>query len=264
VPTRRTPARRTSARAAAKSSARILEISFGDNYEEPRGEYMGEDPRPGVYRFKLQQVGEHRNRADTNTTLRWIFNCIDEPYAGWGGFLYTDIDPASEFFYKTQHTTRAVMGGTPKNAVKLNLDNPEPFLKAAKVVLGRVVNEENRSTGEVRPSLSRVAPDDPNVTTGGALADDDDYDDEDDEYTEDLEGDEDADETDEEDGDDEGDEDEYDDEEGDEDDEEGDEEDEDEPEPEPEPAPKRRSSRTAKTAPAKKAAPAKSTRRARR
>lgn len=253
VATRRTARKAAGTRrTAAKSAARILEVSF-DGYEPPRGEYMGDDPRPGVYRFELQSVGAHMNKAGTNETIRWIFSCVDEPYAGWAGFIYTDIDPESEYFYKTQHNVRAVTGGVPKGSVKLNLDDPTAFIKAAKVVLGRVVMEENRQTGETRPSLSRVAPDDPNLVTGGEPADEDDdeYDELDDEVDE---ADEDVDdEGDEEDTDEEDDEDEEED-----DDEEGDEEDEedDEPEPEPAPAPKTRRRAAAKTAaaPAKKAA----------
>jgi hypothetical protein len=257
VATRRTARKATGTKRAAAKTARILEVSF-DGYEPPRGEYMGEDPRPGVYRFELQNVGAHMNRAGDNESIQWIFSCVDEPYAGWGGFMWTDIDPESEYFFRTQHNIRAVLGDVPKGTVKLDLDNPEKFIKAAKVVLGRVVNEENRETGEVRPRLSRVAPDDPNLVTGGGEVDDeedDEYDELDDEVDD---GDEDADVDDEGDEDDTDEEDDEDDEEDD--DEEGDEEDEEDEEPEPEPAPKR-SRRAAKSAPAAKKA---STRRARK
>lgn len=217
------------------SGGDIIDVTF-DDYEPPRAEYMGEEPRKGVYRFKLANVARHTS-GEGNESIRWIFECADEPYTGWAGFMYTGL-PGSESWFRTQNNVRALQGGAEK-AVKLNLDDPSKFIKAAKVVLGKVVMEEYN--GDLRAKLRTVVPDDGTVKSTRPPADDDEY--EDDEYEDAPEDDdEDLDEDDaDEDADDADDDDE--------------DEDEDDDEPEPEPAPRRR---------AKKTAPAARTRRTRR
>lgn len=247
----------TTRRAKAAPKADVIDIDF-EGYEPPRADYMGEDPRPGVYRFALRGVSRHTSDNSGNDSIRWIFICEDEPYAGWAAFVYTGL-PDSDNFFRTQHIVRALQGGNTKK-VQLNLDDPEKFLAACKVVLGRVKGEEYN--GEIRGKLTTVAPDDGSVkSTAPDYEDDEDLEDED-EYEDDIDDDadeevDDEDDDDAEDDEEEDDEDDEDEDAEDEDDEEDDEEEE-EDEPEPEPAPRRR--RASKAAPAKaatKAAPAK-------
>jgi len=262
--------RSTTRRASTKKAGDVIEVDF-EGYEPPRSEYMGPEPRKGVYRFKATDVKRHLT-DNGNESIRWIFECQDGAYAGWAGFMYTGL-PGSENFFRTQHTVRALQGGAEK-AVKLDLEDPTLFLKKAKVVLGRVVMEEY--AGDMRAKLRTVTPDDPSIKSTVPIIDediDDEYEeveDEDDEYDDEEEDGEDT----EEEGDEEDDED---DEDLDDDEEDDDEEDDDEGEEEPEPEPVKPARRRAKPAPAKaapaprraakaapaKAAPAKRTRRAR-
>lgn len=241
-------------RRKAAPKADVIDIDF-DGYEPPRAEYMGEDPRPGVYRFALQGVSRHTSENSGNDSIRWIFICEDEPYAGWAAFVYTGL-PGSDNYFRTQNAVRALQGGTTK-AVSLNLDDPEKFLASCKVVLGRVKGEEYN--GEIRGKLTTVAPDDGSVKSTAPLDEDDEDLEDEDEYEDDIDddADEDVDDEDDDDAEDDEEEDDEDDEDEDAEDEEDDEEDEEEPEPEP--APRRRRAAPAKAAtkaaPAKKVAP---------
>lgn len=249
--------RASKAKASSKKAGNVIDIDF-DDYEPPRSEYMGEEPQKGVYRFALVDVKKHTS-GEGNESIQWIFDCQDEPYRGWSGFMYTGL-PASESFFRTQHNVRALQGGKTK-ALKLDLDNPEKFIKSAKVVLGRVVMEEYQN--EYRAKLRTVAPNDDSVkSTKPVLEDDEDEDFEDFEDDDDDDIDEEADEEaegvdeDDDDFDDEDDDEDGDDGDEEDDDEEDEEDDEEEPEPEPEPTPKRRkvSAKKEKTPAAKKPA----------
>lgn len=241
-------AKRTSSKAKAKASS-VIEIIFGDDYEPPTTEYFGEEPRAGVYRFKAVQVQKHTKEETGSESIHWTLACQDEPYIGWAGHVYTGL-PGSESFFRTQHMVRALQSGKTKD-VKLDLDNPEAFLKKAAVVLGRVVSEEYG--GDMRGKLTRVAPDDGTVKSTKPLDEDEDEDDDgfDDDEDDELDEDEDEEEEDEDEDEDEEDEEEEDDDDEDEE----DEEDEDEEPPAP-PARKRAAKGKAKAAPApaKKAA----------
>lgn len=240
-------AKRTSSKAKAKASS-VIEIIFGDDYEPPTTEYFGEEPRAGVYRFKAVQVQKHTKEETGSESIHWTLACQDEPYIGWAGHVYTGL-PGSESFFRTQHMVRALQSGKTKD-VKLDLDNPEAFLKKAAVVLGRVVSEEYG--GDMRGKLTRVAPDDGTVKSTKPLDEDEDDDGFDDDEDDELDEDEDEEDEEEDEDEDEEDEEEEDD---DEDEDEEDEEDEDEEPPAP-PARKRAAKGKAKAAPApaKKAA----------
>lgn len=269
--TRRTRGTGTGAGTRKTSRSQVIEVDF-DDYEEPEfGEYMGEDPRPGVYAFKLVGVQEHVAQSSGNKGIKWMFVCGEEPYDGWLTSMYSDLNPDGSK-WKTQQIVKAVMGGKTEN-VKLDLKNPDKFLASCVPVLGRVVSDswEDEESGEVRTSskLKRVVADlgdNPRKGKAGKAKDEDD-----DEYDsdgfEDAEDDEDLD-----------DEEDFDDEEADEDTEEdGEDEDEDaddeddaeDDEQEEDPPPARRAARkrvpakkaASKAAPAKKAAPARRARR---
>ena len=220
----------------------VIEVNF-DDYEAPRNEYMGDEPRRGVYRFQLDSVNLHTKEENGNQTIHWTFECTDEPYKGWRGHMYTGL-PGTESFQRTQDVVRAVQGGKEKG-IKLDLDNPEKFIAAAKIVLGRVTSEEYNE--EIRGRLNRVSPDDGTVKSTKPEPEDDEEDDDGFEDDEDEEEDDDAEDA-------EDDDDEEDDEDDEDDDEDDDEEEEEEPEPEP----------VKKKAKAKKAAPAKATTRTKR
>lgn len=256
--TRRSRTSGSTTRAAAKKAAStVIEIDF-DDYEGDGNAYMGDDPRPGVYTFRLVNVEAH-TAQNGNEGIRWTFECTDPAYAGWRGYMYTNMGTAK---FKTQQIVKAVQGGQEK-PVKLDLAKPDKFLASCKEVVGRVVNDQYETDdGEVRSSakLLRVVAESaaPKRSRKPEPEDDedDDFEDADDGFEDDDEEDFEDDDADEDDDaeDDEVDEDEA------EDDEEDDEEE--EPEPEPEPAPRRRrASTSAKATSTKKAAPARRSRR---
>lgn len=126
-----------------------------DDYEAPQyEEYVGDDPRPGWYTFELIKVG-----WNDDDTLRWIFQCVDEPYAGWPGFVYANFDPASTK-WKNQEVARAIQGGAEKK-LEVDFDNDKDvagLIKRAKRVKGKVERRTNQDTGEERVQLRKVRP----------------------------------------------------------------------------------------------------------
>lgn len=235
---------RTTSRAKAAPKGNVIEVTFEDYV--PSQSYMGEEPRPGIYRFELRNVEQHTS-GEGNVSIRWTFVCTDAPYKGWIGSMYTNMDQDGSR-WKTQQNVAALLGKT--TAVTLDLDNPEKFLKACKIVIGRVVADEYN--GEMRGKLRTVAADDGTVkSTKPSLDDDEDPDDEDIDEDEEEEEEDDFDDEDEEEEEDE--DDEEDDEEEEDEEDEDDDEDEEEEEEEEEPAPP---ARRARRTPAKAAATA--------
>lgn len=189
---------------STRTKSDVIEVNF-DDYEETTV-YMGDDPRAGVYPFRLAKVERHIAQSSGNKGIRWTFICEDPSYEGWAGFMYSNTDADSALF-KTQQILAAVQGGNTK-PVKLDLANPDKFLATCKPVIGRVKSESYEGDdGEVRTSakLTRVvaASAVPQVSAkGNGRAKDDDYDDdfedaddagdeegfEDDELREELEG----------------------------------------------------------------------------
>lgn len=232
------------------SSNHVIDVDF-DDYDatqESQGGYYGEEPRRGLYRFKLVSVGWYT--ADNgNESIRWIFRMLDEPYAGWNGYRYTNMEAARS---QTQQIMRALQNGQEK-PVRLDLDDEKAvakFIKKAVEVRGAVRTEEYN--GEIRGKLVAVMP--LNETEhlakkNNKKVDEDEDDDFEDSEDEELEEDEDEDEDFEED---EG----SDEDEDDDDDDDDDDEDEDEEEEEPAPPVKAKKKKAA-PAPAKKPAKAK-------
>ena len=131
-----------------------LIVDFDDYTPQQYDEYDGDEPRPGWYTFELQKVAWY---GEDQETIRWIFVIADGPYAGWAGFVYSNMDTTK---WKTQETVRALQGGK-ESKVALDLDNDKAvaaFIKKAKRVRGKVENQKNRETEELRLSLRKVRP----------------------------------------------------------------------------------------------------------
>lgn len=52
--------------------------------------YSGETPKPGIYDFQLSSVKEHTGGEASGNKSEWIFECTQEPYVGWPGWVYTN------------------------------------------------------------------------------------------------------------------------------------------------------------------------------
>jgi len=60
-----------------------------------RKEYNGDQPKPGVYDFYLKKVDDHEGGDSTGNKLVWIFECTEDPYTGWAGWVYTNDESAA-------------------------------------------------------------------------------------------------------------------------------------------------------------------------
>lgn len=86
-----------------------------DDYEEKTGGYDGDPPKTGTYDAILISLAEHTS-SQGNEGLEWIFEVTEEPYVGWRGWVYTNMDTAK---WKTQMIVKAISGGQEK---KVRLD----------------------------------------------------------------------------------------------------------------------------------------------
>lgn len=129
-----------------------------DDYEEKSGSgYDGDVPKKGLYDGALVSLREHTSSAG-NEGLEWIFEITEEPYIGWRGWVYTNMDTAK---WKTQQITKAINGGAEK---KTSLD-PSPAgedgtenktVKKAKKVRLRIGTEKYED--EPRAKIRSVFP----------------------------------------------------------------------------------------------------------
>jgi len=53
-------------------------------------QYSGDTPKPGIYDFYLKKVEDHEGGDASGNKLVWMFECTQEPYAGWAGWVYTN------------------------------------------------------------------------------------------------------------------------------------------------------------------------------
>lgn len=141
----------------AKSKKNKYEVGF-DDYEERSGSgYEGDEPKKGIYDGKLIALAEHES-ANGNEGLEWIFEITEEPYAGWRGWLYSNMDSA---LWKTQQITKAITGGKEENFVLQPAEDKKegtesPTVKKAKPVrlaIRREKNPDDESVGRIRQVL---------------------------------------------------------------------------------------------------------------
>jgi hypothetical protein len=55
-------------------------------------QYSGDVPKPGIYDFYLKKVDDHEGGDAAGNKLVWMFECTQEPYSGWAGWVYTNDD----------------------------------------------------------------------------------------------------------------------------------------------------------------------------
>jgi hypothetical protein len=115
-----------------------------DDYEESTGGYDGEEPKKGIYSGKLVQLNEHTS-GEGNESLRWVFEITEGDYAGWRGYVYSNMTTAK---WKTQEMTLAIAGGKkakmslkPGAEGKADEGRESATVKKAKPIRIRVINE---------------------------------------------------------------------------------------------------------------------------
>ena len=83
------------------------DIDF-DDYEEKEGTgYDGEVPKKGTYDGVLVSFREHVS-SNGNEGFEWVFEVTEEPYAGWRGWVYSNMDSTK---WRTQQIVKAIQGG---------------------------------------------------------------------------------------------------------------------------------------------------------
>lgn len=143
--------------------------SFKDTeYKEQSGGYDGPPPPTGLYPMKLSSVGQH---TTSDTSIVWTFDVTSGKYAGWRGWMYSDMDNAK---WKTQNICVALGLIEPNEEIAMSF---EEILKKAGAVRGRVRTEEYND--EFRPKLQTVIAADPNATEAPEEDDEDEEEDED-------------------------------------------------------------------------------------
>lgn len=130
---------------------------YDDSKDLAAGGYDGDEPKKGIYDGKLVMLNEHTS-GEGNEGLRWVFEITEEPYAGWRGYGYTNMDST---MWKTEQFTHAIQGGK-KGKISLK-PGPEgdyekgqasSTVKKAKPVRLRIGSEQYE--GERRARLRTV------------------------------------------------------------------------------------------------------------
>lgn len=138
----------------------------GTEYKEQGGGYDGPPPPRGLYPAKLSSVGAH---TTSDTSIVWTFDITDGKYAGWRGWVYSDMDNSK---WKTQNILVAL--GVIEPEAEIN-KSYEQIMKEAEPCRVQIIVEDYQD--ELRSKVKNV------LVAGSATADaedeaDPDFDDE--------------------------------------------------------------------------------------
>ena len=136
----------------------------GVEYKESGGGYDGPPPPRGLYPAKLTSVGAH---TTGDTAIVWTFDITTGKYAGWRGWVYSDMDNAQ---WKTQQILVALGVIEPEAEINKTYDQ---IMKEAGDCRVQIITEDYQD--ELRPKVKNV------LKPSEQSADGDDEDDADDE-----------------------------------------------------------------------------------
>lgn len=137
---------------------RSIEVDF-DDYDEDRASagYNGDEPRKGIYTGRLHSFKEHTSSAG-NDGLEWIFEITEGEFAGWRGWVYSNMEAAK---WKTQQIATAINAGS-KKKVKLMPAEEDGDGTASKTVSKakkvRLVIRTEKYEGEPRGRIRTILP----------------------------------------------------------------------------------------------------------
>ena len=140
-----------------KSKGRSYEVDTTD-YDESKdaGFYSGDEPKRGIYDGELLAFNEHES-AEGNEGLKWLFRITEEPYAGWLGSVYSNMDSTK---WRTEQIVLAIQGGKKGKMVLDPIDKDDDgkeskTVAAAKPVRLRIAQEtyEDEKRGKIRAVL---------------------------------------------------------------------------------------------------------------
>lgn len=130
------------------------EVDF-DDYEEREGSgYDGEQPLKGTFDGMLISLKEHTSGND-NEGYEWIFEITEEPYAGWRGWVYSNMDSAK---WKTQQIVKAIQGGSEERVTLDPTDEGTDSKTVKKAKPVRLRMRKEKYDGEDRAKIARVMP----------------------------------------------------------------------------------------------------------
>lgn len=123
-----------------------ISAKFDDTeYKEQSVGYDGPPPPAGLYPMRLSSVGQH---TTSDTAIVWTFDISEGKYAGWRGWMYSDLDNSK---WKTQNIGVALGLMEPEGELNMTY---EQILKQAGPVRGRIKLEEYND--EYSPKLQTV------------------------------------------------------------------------------------------------------------
>lgn len=137
---------------------KVIEIDF-DDYDESKASagYNGDEPKKGIYDGKLVSFKEHTSSSG-NEGLEWIFEITEGDFAGWRGWVYSNMDQAK---WKTQQIATAINAGS-KKKVKLVPAGKDEDGRESKTVKKasavRLVVRTEKYEGEMRGRIRTILP----------------------------------------------------------------------------------------------------------
>lgn len=148
---------------------KVIEVDFDDYEERESVGYNGPEPKKGIYDGRLVSFREHTSGAG-NEGLEWVFEITEGEYAGWRGWVYSNMDRAK---WKTQQIAKAIQGGSEKKVKLLPADeeadreeatvNNKTVKKASPV---RLVIRQEKYEGEPRGRISTILPEEGSNDSG--------------------------------------------------------------------------------------------------
>jgi hypothetical protein len=157
----------------AKNKWDVDTSDYDESKDLSAGGYDGDEPKKGIYDGRLALLNEHTTSGG-DESLRWVFEITEEPYAGWRGYGYTNMEST---MWKTEQFTNAIQGNK-KGKISLKpgeegdweAGEKSPTVKKAKPVRLRIGSELYE--GEKKARLKTVLP----MEGGGKKKKDDDDD----------------------------------------------------------------------------------------
>ena len=124
--------------------------NYADVDRSEKEVYSGDEPTPGIYDFVLSTVGEHTGGDAEGEKTVWTFDCTQEPFAGWRGWVYTNDSTTA---WKEVQILEA-LGLMDKDETSIDLTH-EQILKKAGPVRCKVTNEkyEGATKGRIKTVL---------------------------------------------------------------------------------------------------------------
>jgi hypothetical protein len=128
------------------------EVDF-DDYEEKEGSgYDGDQPLKGTFDGNLISLKEHTS-GEGNEGYEWIFEITEEPFAGWRGWVYSNMDSSK---WKTQQIVKAIQGGSETKVVLDPTDDGTDSKTVKKAKSVRLRMRKEKFEGEDRGKIARV------------------------------------------------------------------------------------------------------------